>query len=99
MMDALDCFGVHGIGGIVSALATGVFMAKSLGSVGLPAGVSMIVQVDKQLLGMIVTIVYDGIFTFLILKGIDGVIGLRVTSEQEAVELDIALHDERGYNL
>lgn len=97
--DALDCFGVHGVGGIVGALAMGVFVAKSLGGVGLPPEVSMAAQVGKQILGVVVTIVYDGTFTFLILKGIDGVIGLRVTDEQEAAGLDIALHDERGYNL
>lgn len=97
--DALDCFGVHGVGGIVGALAVGVFAAQSLGGVGLPSGVSMAAQVGKQILGVMVTITYDGALTFFILKGIDGVIGLRVTDEQEAAGLDIALHDERGYNL
>lgn len=97
--DVLDCFGVHGVGGIVGALAVGVFAAKTLGGAGLPPGVSVVVQVGKQLLGVMVTIIYDGLFTFFILKGIDGVIGLRVTDEQEVAGLDIALHDERGYNL
>lgn len=97
--DALDCFGVHGVGGIVGALTMGVFVAKSLGGVGFPAGVSIMAQVGKQVLGVAVTIIYDGIFTFLILKGIDSIIGLRVTDEQEMAGLDIALHDERGYNL
>ncbi|MDN5849595.1 MAG: ammonium transporter, partial [Nitrococcus sp.] len=97
--DSLDCFGVHGIGGIVGALATGVFVAGWLGGAGLPDGVSIVAQVGKQCLGVAVTMLYDGVLTFLILKSIDAVIGLRVTDEQELTGLDIALHDERGYNL
>jgi len=97
--DALDCFGVHGVGGIIGALLTGVFVAGSLGGAGLPDGVSLGAQVGKQIVGIAATIVYDGIATFIILKVVQAIVGLRVNDEQETEGLDIALHDERGYNL
>lgn len=59
----------------------GVFVAKSLGDVSLADRVLIGMQVAKQVLGVAVTSIYDGLFTFLILKGIDGTIGLRVTDE------------------
>ena len=97
--DSLDAFGVHGIGGIIGALLTGVFVSASLGGVGLADGVSMGAQVGKQCLGILATIVYDGVLSFIILKVIDAVIGLRVSEEEETEGLDLVLHDERGYNL
>ena len=97
--DSLDAFGVHGIGGIIGALLTGVFVSASLGGVGLADGVSMGAQVGKQSLGIIATIVYDGVLSFIILKVIDAAIGLRVSEEEETEGLDLVLHDERGYNL
>ena len=97
--DSLDVFGVHAIGGIVGALLTGVFVAGSLGGVGLAEGVSIGQQVGKQAIGVVATIIYTGVASFIILKVIDMVIGLRVSSDEESEGLDIALHDERGYNL
>ena len=97
--DSLDVFGVHAIGGIVGALLTGVFVAGSLGGVGLAEGVSISQQVGKQAIGVVATIIYTGVASFIILKVIDMVIGLRVSSDEESEGLDIALHDERGYNL
>ncbi len=97
--DSLDAFGVHGIGGIIGAVLTGVFVDASLGGAGLADGVSMGAQVGKQFLGIFATIIYDGVLTFIILKGIDAVIGLRVSEEEETEGLDLVLHDERGYNL
>jgi len=97
--DSLDAFGVHGIGGIIGALLTGVFVSASLGGAGLADGVSMGAQVGKQCLGILATIVYDGVLSFIILKVIDAVIGLRVSEEEETEGLDLVLHDERGYNL
>jgi len=97
--DSLDTFGVHGIGGIIGALLTGVFVAARFGGAGLPHGVSMGDQFLKQCLGVGVTLVYDAVLTFIILKVIDAVIGLRVTDEQETEGLDLALHDERSYSL
>ncbi len=96
--DSLDVFGVHGIGGIVGAVLTGVFMAASLGGVGLPEGVSMGKQVLAQTVGTAVTIVYCAIVSWVLLKLVDVMVGLRVSEEQETQGLDISLHDERSYN-
>ncbi len=97
--DSLDCFGVHAVGGIVGALLTGVFVDASLGGAGLGSGVTIGKQVGIQAIAVMTTIVYDGIVSLIILKILDGIMGLRVTEEQESEGLDIALHDERGYNL
>ncbi len=97
--DSLDAFGVHGIGGIVGAILTGVFVDAGLGGAGLADGVSMAGQITNQLIGVVATIVYCGIVSFILLKIIDAVIGLRVTEEAESEGLDLALHDEQGYNL
>ena len=98
--DSLDVFGVHAVGGIIGALLTGVFAAEALGGAGFGSGISSIGgQVQTQAIGIIVTIVYTGVVSFILLKVIDGVMGLRVNEEQEAEGLDVALHDERGYNL
>jgi len=98
--DSLDVFGVHAVGGIIGALLTGVFAAEALGGTGFGSGISSIAgQVQTQAIGIIATIVYTGIVSFILLKVIDGVMGLRVNEEQEAEGLDVALHDERGYNL
>jgi len=95
--DSLDVFGVHGIGGIIGALLTGVFAAASLG--GSQEDFNMAAQLWIQLKGVWVAVVFSGIATFIILKVLDLVIGLRATPEQETEGLDLALHDERGYNL
>jgi len=97
--DSLDVFGVHAIGGIVGALLTGVFAAKSLGGVGLADGMTISSQVVVQFKAILITIGYTAVASFIILKVIDMVIGLRVTEEEETQGLDISLHDERGYNL
>ena len=79
---------------------TGVFCAESLGGTGFGDGITSIGgQVGVQLLGVIATIVYTGVLSFVILKVVDLVIGIRVTEEQETEGLDLALHDERGYSL
>jgi len=95
--DALDAFGVHGIGGIVGALLTGIFSAPILGGQGLNAD-SIGGQFMAQLIAVITTIVYCGVLSFIILKIVDAVVGLRVPQEEEIAGLDISLHDERGYN-
>ena len=97
--DALDAFGVHGIGGIVGALLTGVFVAEELGGVGFAEGMTLGRQVLAQAISIVVTLVYSGIVSLIILKVIDATVGLRVTQEEEITGLDISLHDERGYNL
>jgi ammonium transporter, Amt family len=97
--DSLDAFGVHGIGGIIGAILTGIFVDASFGGVGLADGVSIGGQLYLQAIGVLTTIIYCGIVSFVILKIIDAVIGLRVVDEDEEAGLDLALHDEQGYNL
>jgi len=84
--DSLDCFGVHGIGGIVGALLTGVFAVKDIGG----ADGSVILQAK----GVLTTLVYSGVLSYVLLKVIDMVIGIRVTEEEEREGLDISLHGE-----
>ncbi|MBA1273140.1 ammonium transporter [Stutzerimonas azotifigens] len=95
--DSLDAFGVHGIGGIVGALLTGIFAAPAFGGFGEVESVAL--QLWIQFKGVLFTVVYTAIVTFLILKVIDMVMGLRVSEEEETVGLDLAQHNERGYNL
>ncbi|MGI8525971.1 MAG: ammonium transporter [Pseudolabrys sp.] len=91
--DALDCFGVHAVGGIVGALLTGVFAISEYGgTAGLIEGNAA--QMINQFEGVAVVIVYDAIVSLIILKIIDAVIGLRVADEVEREGLDIALHGE-----
>ncbi len=95
--DSLDAFGVHGVGGIVGALLTGVFAAPALGGFGTVEDIGA--QLFIQFKGVAFTVVYTAIVTYVILKVIDMVMGLRVSDEEETVGLDLALHNERGYNL
>ena len=95
--DSLDAFGVHGIGDIVGALLTGIFAAPMLGGFGAVENIGL--QLWIQFKGVLFTVVYTGIVTYLILKAIDLVMGLRVNEEQETIGLDLSLHNERGYNL
>jgi Amt family ammonium transporter len=97
--DSLDAFGVHAIGGIIGAILTGVCADASLGGVGLAEGLTMGAQVGKQFVGVGATLAYTALVSFVLLKVIDAIIGLRVTEEEETEGLDIALHDERGYSL
>ncbi|HDS1736343.1 ammonium transporter [Pseudomonas sp. BP8] len=95
--DSLDAFGVHGIGGIIGALLTGVFAAPALGGFGEVEDIGA--QFWIQAKGVIFTVVYTAIVTYVILKVLDVVMGLRVNEEEESVGLDLAQHNERGYNL
>jgi Amt family ammonium transporter len=98
--DSLDAFGVHGVGGIVGALLTGVFAATTLGGSGFGEGISSIAeQVSVQALGVGATLVYTGVVTFIILMLIKVTIGLRVSDDVEVEGLDTAEHDERAYIL
>ncbi len=91
--DSLDCFGVHGIGGVIGALLTGVLAVEAIGGT---AGVlegntgQLLIQVE----GIVATIVYTGVATYIILKVIDAVMGLRVDEETEVTGLDLNLHGE-----
>ena len=97
--DSLDVFPVHGVGGFMGTLLTGIFGAAALGGIGHPDGRGIIEQFGVQALGAVATLVWSAALTWLILKVIGAVIPLRVTAEEETEGLDIALHEERGYNL
>ncbi len=95
--DSLDVFGVHGIGGIVGALLTGVFASSALG--GSVEGLNIVSQLGLQAVGVVATLVYSGVMTFILVKVVDGMIGIRVTAEEENTGLDITQHNERGFTL
>jgi ammonium transporter, Amt family len=101
--DSLDVFPVHGIGGILGSFLVGIFCATELGPFsGYGFGgdnTSIGDQLGAQAIGIVSTIVYTAIVTWLILKLVDAIIGLRVDDEEEAVGLDLALHEEKGYDL
>jgi Amt family ammonium transporter len=84
--DSLDAFGVHGVGGIIGALLTGVFAVKDIGG----ADGNLLLQFK----GVMTTIIYSGVMTFILLKIIDVVMGLRVAEEEEREGLDVVLHGE-----
>ena len=94
--DSLDVFGVHAVGGIIGAVLTGVF-AVALD--GLKPELAMGAQVWIQIKSVLITIIFVAVVSYVLLKIVDLIMGLRVTEEQETEGLDIALHDERGYNL
>ena len=81
----------------MGALLTGIFAAPALGGFGTVTDIGG--QLWIQLKGVLFTLVYTGILTFVILKVIDMVMGLRVSDEEETVGLDLTLHNERGYNM
>jgi Amt family ammonium transporter len=97
--DSLDVFGVHAVGGILGAILTGLCADVSFGGVGLVEGMTIGSQLWVQIKGVLFTVAYSGVLSFVILKIVDVVIGLRVKEEQETEGLDLALHDERGYSL
>ncbi|HVL20809.1 MAG TPA: ammonium transporter, partial [Amaricoccus sp.] len=95
--DSLDVFGIHGIGGIVGALGTGIFASTALGGVGYPDGVAMGGQLWVQFKAVAVTIVWCGVVSFVLYKLVDMIVGLRVPPETEREGLDLAEHGERAY--
>ena len=97
--DSLDVFGVHGVGGIVGALLTGVCADAALGGAGLAEGVSVAGQVITQLKSVLVTVVWSSVVAGISLFIADKVVGLRVSEEVETVGLDVAEHGEEGYHL
>ncbi|UHD47949.1 ammonium transporter [Aureimonas altamirensis] len=96
--DSLDVFGIHGIGGIVGAIGTGIFVSSSLGGIGYADGVSMGGQVYSQVVAVVITIVYCGIVSTILYKIVDLVIGLRPTLESEREGLDLTSHGESAYH-
>ena len=96
--DSLDVFPVHGVGGMLGTTLTGVFVAASWGGAGLPEGVSMGSQVMVQIIGVITTVIWCGFFTYVILKVVDSLNGLRLSEEDEETGIDLTQHGEAGYN-
>ena len=95
--DSLDVFGVHGVGGIVGALLTGVFSAASLGGIK-GDDYSMASQLFVQAEGVVITMVWSAIVAYVAFKIVDMLVGLRVTEEEEREGLDIASHGESAYH-
>jgi Amt family ammonium transporter len=96
--DSLDVFGVHGVAGIIGAVGIGILAAPGLGGAGYAEGVSMGGQVVTQIISVVFTLVYTGVISFILLKIIDGIVGLRVTDEEETQGLDVSEHGESAYN-
>ena len=104
--DSLDVFGVHGVGGILGALLTGVFASPDLGGTGVwdyvantvSSGYSIPAQVKVQAIGVITTIIWSGLVSVVTFFIIDKLIGLRVPVDAEREGLDLTSHGERAYN-
>ncbi|MFP5418126.1 MAG: ammonium transporter [Gammaproteobacteria bacterium] len=96
--DSLDVFGIHGIGGIIGAIGTGIFVSPALGGAGVD-NYTMAGQVATQATGVLITIVWSGVVSLVAFKLVDMTIGLRVSEEEEREGLDTASHGERAYNL
>ncbi|HEY3414305.1 MAG TPA: ammonium transporter [Armatimonadota bacterium] len=97
--DSLDTFGVHGVGGTIGALATGVFASAAIqaGKTGLLEGNAR--QLGVQAVGVLAVVVYSVVVSFVLLKILDAVMGLRVTREDEILGLDLSQHGEEAYDL
>jgi len=96
--DSLDVFGVHGVGGIVGAIGTGIFMSPDFGGVGFAEGVTISGQVYIQTIAVGVTILWSGIISYVLFKMIDATMGLRVKPDAEREGLDTSSHGERAYH-
>ena len=101
--DSLDVFPVHGVGGILGTLLAGIFCSTQLGIFsgnGFSEGISSIGgQLMVQATGVVSTLVYTAVVTFILLKLVGALVGLRVDGDEETQGLDLVLHDERGYDL
>jgi Amt family ammonium transporter len=97
--DSLDVFPVHGVGGILGTLLTGVFVSAAFGGVGYPEKVTMGDQIVVQLIGIAAIAAWSGILTWILLKVSDAIAGMRINAEEETEGLDTVLHNEKGYNL
>ena len=96
--DSLDVFGIHGIGGIVGAIGTGIFASASLGGIGYADGVTMGSQVYSQIVAVIITILWCGIGSAILYKLVDVIVGLRPAPEAEREGLDLSSHGEVAYH-
>ena len=97
--DSLDVFPVHGVGGILGTLMTGVFASNALGVFSGQEDIAIGAQISIQAVGILSAIFYTAVVTYVILKVTDAVVGNRVDEEDEMQGLDLVSHDERGYDL
>jgi Amt family ammonium transporter len=97
--DSLDVFPVHGVGGALGTLLTGIFVSATFGGIGYPENVTMGGQFVTQFIGVLAVAVWSGVITWLLLKLVDAVAGMRVAAEEETEGLDTVLHNEKGYTL
>ena len=100
--DSLDVFPVHGVGGVIGTLMAAVFASSELGifsGQGLAEGMTIMSQLEVQAIGVVATFVYTAVATYIILKVVDMITGLRVSAEEEQQGLDLISHDEKGYDL
>jgi Amt family ammonium transporter len=97
--DTLDAFGIHGVGGTIGAILTGVFADPSINEAGRGLLYGNPAQLLTQLIAIGVTVVYSGIMTFVIFMIIKAIVGLRVDAEDEVMGLDESQHGEKAYNL
>ena len=97
--DSLDVFPVHGVGGLIGTLLTGILVSTTFGGIGYPDKVTMGDQVMTQVIGVVATAVWSGALTWIILKLVDAIAGMRVASDEETEGLDTVIHNEKGYNL
>ncbi len=97
--DSLDVFPVHGVGGALGTILAGVFVAEQFGGAGLAEGMTIASQVGVQVQGVLAVLVWTVVATFIILKVIQLIVGLRVDEQQETEGLDITQHEETGYNM
>jgi Amt family ammonium transporter len=97
--DSLDVFPVHGIGGLIGTVLTGIFVASQFGGAGYPEKQTMGGQMLVQLTGIVAIAVWSGVISWVLLKITDALTGLRVASEEETEGLDAVLHNEKAYDL
>ena len=97
--DSLDVFAVHGVGGGLGILLTAIFAAQSLGGAGFASGGGIGGQFGIQLVGLIVTVLWSGIISYILIKIVGAIVGLRVSAEDEAEGLDVTAHGEHGYEI
>lgn len=97
--DSLDVFPVHGVGGIIGTLLVGIFVASQYGGAGLADGMTIVSQLKVQLTAIVAVIIWTAVASFVILKVINTLCGLRVDDEIERNGLDISEHEEKGYNI
>jgi ammonium transporter, Amt family len=96
--DALDVFGIHGVGGILGAILTGVLASTSFGGVGYAEGVSMGSQLWTQIVAVAITIVWGAVVSAILYKIVDAIVGLRPSAEDESQGLDVTSHGEVAYH-